>query len=277
MSQVLPDDYKFVSDLVFKTSGLVLGPDKQYLVETRLDSVAKKNNFKTINELIQSIRFSQNSVHIREITEALTTPETLFFRDTVPYEVLRELMLPSLLEARKATKTLRIWSAASSFGQEPYSIAMLLATYPANFTGWRLEITATDINATTLERARQGLYTDFEVSRNLPETMKAKYFKKEQSGWRISDEIKKYVQFKELNLVQPLSFMSGYFDIVFCRNVMIYFDDKTKRQVIEKIANVLTPDGYFVMGAAETMIGNNDLFLKVEGIKTGIYQKAKKP
>jgi len=191
---------------------------------------------------------------LNEITEAMTTNESFFFRDTRPFDRFRKMMLPSLLEARKATKKIRIWCAACSTGQEPYSLAMCLREEAAKLEGWRVEILATDLSNEVLEKARTGIYSQFEVQRGLPIQFLVKYFEKIGEMWQIDSSIRAMVQYKTLNLLQPMSSI-GRFDIIFCRNVLIYFDQDLKATVLDSLSGIVPEDGYLVLGGAETVIG----------------------
>jgi len=267
---VTPDDFKHMSGLLRARSGLVLNEDKAYLLESRLTPLTRKFGMKSLDELIAEVRGKKDSALITEIVEAMTTNESLFFRDTKPFEQLKNLVLPRLLKSRAATKKIRIWSAASSSGQEPYSIAMILKEADAQLSGWNIEIVATDLSLEILQKAKSGIFSQFEVQRGLPIALLVKYFEQDGDKWRISDELRSMVKFRPFNLLDnpaPL----GTFDIVYCRNVLIYFDQETKAQVLDSISNIMPDDGVLYLGGAETVLGLTDKFQPVAG-QRGLYQ-----
>ena len=252
-------DFEMVARLLKERSGLVVTPEKAYLLDNRLQPVARRFSLDGVDALVSKLGPGGDEKLKAAVVEAMTTNESLFFRDLKPFDQLRDIVLPKLLEARAATKRIRIWSAACSSGQEPYSIAMLIEEQKAKFAGWKIEITATDISNEMLEKARTGIYSQFEVQRGLPITMLVKYFTQQGERWQINQDLRSKVQFKEFNLLQHPK-MLGKFDIVFCRNVLIYFDQQTKAQVLGGIADVLEPDGAMYLGGAETVLGISDRF-----------------
>jgi chemotaxis protein methyltransferase CheR len=254
---VTPADYEFLRVMLKERSGLVLSAGKQYLVESRLVPVVRKAGLSGLGPLVQKLRNPAEPL-IAEVVEAMTTNESFFFRDKVPFEQFRDVMMPALLTAR-GTRQIRIWCAAASTGQEPYSLAMSLREMPEKIAGWRIEILATDISTEVLEKARAGVYSQFEVQRGLPIGLLIKYFSQVGDAWQIAPEIRAMVQFRPLNLLQEFAHL-GAFDVVFCRNVLIYFDQDTKTKVLRNIGRVIRPDGYLVLGAAETVIGLTDAF-----------------
>jgi chemotaxis protein methyltransferase CheR len=264
-----PDDFQFMSTLLKQRSGLVLNEDKAYLLESRLMPVARAHNIKGVEELIHDIRASNNEALIVEVTEAMTTNESFFFRDIKPFDMFKDHVLPHMLEKCAAKKSLRIWCAAASNGQEPYSIAMLLKEESAKLAGWKIEIVGTDISRQVLKKAEQGLYSQFEVQRGLPITMLVKYFDKQEDQWQLKQEIRSMVQYKYYNLLDSLSPL-GHFDVVFCRNVLIYFDQPTKGKVLEGVAGLMPDYGMLFLGGAETVLGVSDKFAPVPG-QRGVY------
>ncbi|WP_346296904.1 protein-glutamate O-methyltransferase CheR [Rhodopseudomonas sp. P1] len=264
-----PLDYEFLRKLLKDRSGLDLSADKQYLVESRLLPLARRLSLGGISELVQKMKGMGAEALISDVVEAMTTNETFFFRDKVPFDHLREEMLPALLQARAARRSLRIWCAASSTGQEPYSIAMTLKELGPAVAGWRFEIIATDLSPQVLEKSKSGLFSQFEVQRGLPIQLLVKYFKQAGEVWELSPEIRAMVQHRQLNLLHDFSSL-GTFDIVFCRNVLIYFDQTTKVGILERIAKRLEPDGYLTLGAAETVVGLTDAF-KPHNSRRGVY------
>lgn len=264
-----PVDFEFLSQLVNKRSGLVLTKDKAYLLESRLMPVARKRGMKGLEDLISTIRTSKEEGLLREVTEAMTTNESFFFRDLKPFDTFRDMILPDLLKNRAAKKSFRIWCAAASSGQEPYSLAMVMKEQAAKLTGWRCEMIATDISTQMLAKATKGIYSQFEVQRGLPIQMLLKYFKKANDAWEIDPSLRDMVTFKEFNLLNDPK-MLGVFDVVFCRNVLIYFDQPTKTRILDWISRMIPADGRLFLGGAETVLGITDKFKPVPG-QRGVY------
>ena len=264
-----PLDYEYLRKILKERSGLDLAADKQYLVESRLVPLARKAGLPGIGDLVQKMKGGAEAL-TADVVEAMTTNETFFFRDKVPFDHLRETMIPALLQARAARRSLRIWCAAGSTGQEPYSIAMCLKEYGAALAGWRTEIIATDLSNEVLEKSRTGLYSQFEVQRGLPIQLLVKYFKQVGELWQINADIRAMVQHRQLNLLQDFAHL-GTFDVIFCRNVLIYFDQDTKVGVFTRLAKQMETDGYLALGAAETVVGLTDVF-KPYPEKRGLYR-----
>jgi len=262
-------DYDFLRRLLQQRSGLVLSDDKQYLIESRLMPLARRLGLAGIAEITQKLRQPGNQALEDSVVEAMTTNESFFFRDKVPFDTFIQVMLPAINSARPAGQPIRVWCAAASTGQEPYSLAMALKENPRAAGGRRVEIIATDISTEVLERARAGIYSQFEVQRGLPIQLLVKYFTKQDETWQISPEIRAMVEFRKLNLLHPFTGL-GKFDIVFCRNVLIYFGPATKADVLTRIARVLAPDGFLVLGAAETVVGVSEAFRPVPD-RRGLY------
>ena len=254
-----PHDYDYLRKLLKERSGLMLAGDKQYLVESRLLPVARRCGAAGLAGLIQKLKAPENEALIVDVVEAMATNESLFFRDKIPFDHFRDTIMPALLVARASQKRIRIWCAAASTGQEPYSLAMSLREMGSQLAGWRTEILATDFSLEVLEKAKAGVYSQFEVQRGLPIQMLVKYFTQVGELWQIAPEIRAMVQYRPFNLLHDCAQL-GRFDVVFCRNVLIYFDQKTKIEVLERIARVLEPDGYLVLGAAETVVGLTSSF-----------------
>lgn len=264
-----PQDYAYLSKLLNERSGLHLAGDKQYLIESRLLPVARQNNCGSIGDLVMKLKqFAEESLRQR-VTEAMTINESFFFRDKAPFERFQDTVLPHMLKARAASRRIRIWCAAASTGQEPYSLAMMFKQAEHEFAGWKIEILATDISVEVLEKAKSGLYTQFEVQRGLPIQLLLKYFKQDGDQWRIVQELRDMVQYRQHNLLDDFS-MLGMFDVIFCRNVLIYFDSKTKQDVLTRIARSLVRDGQLLLGAAETVVGFTNLFMPMPD-KRGLY------
>jgi chemotaxis protein methyltransferase CheR len=264
------DDFEFIAKLLYQRSGLVITQEKAYLLESRLNPVARKWELESFDALITAMRTKKEERLLVDVTEAMTTNESFFFRDNRPFDQFKDLVLPHMMEARGAQKTLRIWSAACSSGQEPYTLAMILKEEAARLSGWKFEIIATDLSTEILAKAQEGLYSQFEVQRGLPITLLMKYFAQEGEKWRISDEIRRMVTFKPFNLLESPAVL-GNFDVVFCRNVLIYFDQQTKGQVLGRISKIMPADGFLYLGGAETVLGISDAFEVMPG-QRGVYR-----
>ncbi len=266
-----PEDFNFISTLIKSRSGLALTPDKAYLLESRLMPVARKHGHNGLDDLIGALRTRKEEPLIIEVVEAMTTNESFFFRDNKPFDLLRDEVLPPILESRADKKHLKIWCAAASSGQEPYSIAIVLKELGVRLAGWNLDILGTDISHDILKKAAGGHYSQFEVQRGMPIQLLLKYFDKKDEAWEIKPEIKNMVKYKYYNLLEKLAPLGG-FDIVFCRNVLIYFDAETKGKVLEQIASLMPADGKLFLGGAETVLGVTDKFEPVKG-QRGVYAR----
>jgi chemotaxis protein methyltransferase CheR len=266
---VTPLEYDFLRQFLKGRSGLVLTNEKQYLIESRLLPVARKAGLGSIGALVGRLRDPGEAALKEAVVEAMTTNESCFFRDKLPFEHFTRLMLPELLGRRARTRRIRIWCAAASTGQEPYSLAMCLKEFGPRLDGWKVEIVGTDISGEVLERARSGRYTQFEVQRGLPIQMLLKYFTQDGDRWTISPELRSMVEWRRSNLLDSFAGL-GAFDIVFCRNVLIYFDQPTKADVLIRLARSLAPDGYLVLGASETVVGLTDAF-QPDAERRGLY------
>jgi chemotaxis protein methyltransferase CheR len=270
MSQALSSTaFQTFATLLKSRSGHVIGPDKLYLLETRLAATLKKEQLRDLAALADKLRAPGAEPLIREVVEAMTTNESFFFRDDKPFQHFRNQALPRLLASRSPAVPLRVWSAASSSGQEAYSLAMILSECRSIIGDRRIEIIGTDLARDQIARARDGLYTQFEVQRGLPVQLLMRYFRKEQNGWRISDAIRAMVQYREWNLLADLRPL-GQFDVVFCRNVLIYFDQPTKAKVLEAIARQMVADGMLYLGGAETVLGISSRFAPL-ATERGVY------
>jgi chemotaxis protein methyltransferase CheR len=249
--------FEFLRVFLKERSGLALSAEKRYLVDSRLGPVMRKFNIASIGDLATKLRTGRDVALETAVVEAMTTNETFFFRDRTPFDLFKDHILPKMLTERASRRKLRIWCAAASTGQEPYSLAMILDEAKARLAGWQVEIVATDIANEVLDKARAGVYSQFEVQRGLPIQMLLKYFKQQGETWHISQQIKSMVSWKQLNLIKDFSTL-GQFDIIYCRNVLIYFDQPTKTDVLRRLSNALSPDGVMLLGAAETVIGLTD-------------------
>jgi chemotaxis protein methyltransferase CheR len=266
---VTPLDYEYLRKLLKERSGLDLSADKQYLVESRLLPLARRSGLLGIPELVQKVKSGADAL-TADVVEAMTTNETFFFRDKIPFDHLKDAVIPALVQARAARRSLRIWCAASSTGQEPYSIAMCLKEAGSLLSGWRTEIVATDLSQAVLEKSRAGIFSQFEVQRGLPIQMLVKYFTQNGELWQLNAEIRGMVQHRQLNLLQDFSHL-GTFDIIFCRNVLIYFDQNTKANIFDRLSRMLEPDGVLALGAAESVVGVTSAF-KPYPERRGLYR-----
>jgi len=266
---VTPQDFDYLRKLLRERSGLVLAAEKQYLAESRLVPVARRHGLGSLGELINRLRDKSPAALIAGVVEAMTTNETFFFRDKLPFDHFRDTMMPALIAARERDKRIRIWCTAASTGQEPYSLAMLLKGMSVLLAGYRVDIVATDLSSEVLEKGKAGTYTQFEVQRGLPVQLLVRFFEQSGESWQLAPELRGMVQFRSLNLLNDFSAL-GTFDVVFCRNVLIYFDQDTKVAVLNRIARQMPDDGYLVLGAAETVIGLTDAF-KPLADKRGLY------
>jgi chemotaxis protein methyltransferase CheR len=267
---VTPADYDFLRKLLKERSGLDLSADKQYLVESRLVPLARRVGLAGIPDLVVKMKGSAEAL-IKDVVEAMTTNETFFYRDKIPFDHLRETIVPALLASRASRRSLRIWSAASSTGQEPYSIAMCLKEMASALSGWRIEIIGTDLSQEVLEKSKSGIYSQFEVQRGLPIQLLVKYFTQNGELWQLNPDIRSMVQYRQLNLLQDFSHLDK-FDVIFCRNVLIYFDQQTKVSIFDRMAKVIEPDGMLMLGAAETVVGVTDAFRPYPD-RRGLYQQ----
>ncbi len=243
-----------------RTAGISLDAEKAYLAESRLQPIMQRHGLADLDGLVAKVVSGYEPALAREVVDAMTTNETFFFRDRTPFDNFRKIALPAMLEARRDVGRIRIWCAACSTGQEPYSLAMILDEEAPKLTGWEIEIVATDLSHNVINSAREGLYTQFEVQRGLPIGQLLRYFSQEGDRWRINQHLRSRIRFEQFNLLSDYGEL-GRFDIIFCRNVLIYFDVPTKQAVLEKMARVLAPDGYLFMGAAETVVGLTDSFV----------------
>ena len=256
------DDFDFLAGFLKQRSGLALTKDKGYLIDTRLTPLAKQNGLADLRELVTKLKANPNAPVAYQVIEAMTTNESMFFRDSKPFEHLTKVILPDL--KAKGRSHVRIWSAACSTGQEAYSVAMTLKEESPKYPGMSWEIYGTDLAEKVLERARAGVYSQFEVQRGLPIALLMKYFtQRPNNNWEINDTLKSLVKFAPGNLLTPFNSV-GRFDLIFCRNVLIYFDEKTKSDVLDRMSAVLNPPGYLVLGGSETTHGLTTRFKVLE-------------
>jgi chemotaxis protein methyltransferase CheR len=268
---ISPEDYAFLSDLLMRHSGLALGPGKEYLVESRLPPVIAMFGHASISTLVQSLRIAAPEKIVKSVCDAMTTGETLFFRDSAPFTTLQKQILPGAIERmRAARRPLRIWCAACSTGQEPFSIAMILAQVEQELKDVKVEIVATDFSSNAIARAKEGIYNHFEVQRGLPVQLLVKFFRPVPEGFQVIPDLHRRITFQEMNLLKPFP-GSWQFDIIFCRNVLIYFDLATKRDVLERLAKSLSPGGTVFLGGTESTLGITDALTRVPGQASGLY------
>jgi chemotaxis protein methyltransferase CheR len=271
---VTPLDYEYLRKLLKDQSGLDLSVDKHYLIDSRLLPLSHKCGLPGIRELVEKIKGGAAAT-AAQVVEAMTTNETFFFRDKAPFDHFRLSVVPEILRARAGRRSMRIWCAAGSTGQEPYSLAMCLKEMGSAIAGWRIEILATDLSLEVIEKSRAGLYSQVEVQRGLPIQLLVKHFKQVGEFWLINSDIRAMVQHRQLNLLHDFSHL-GVFDVVFCRNVLIYFDRDTKTNILNRLAKATEPDGYLVMGAAETLVGLTDAFGPISD-RRGLHQPSGAP
>lgn len=265
-----PEQFKFLQTMLKERSGLVVADEKRYPLDNRLGPVAKKHKMSGVPDLVDALKRPGSEALRIEVTEAMTINESFFFRDKTPFQNYTEVMLPHLLKARADSKKIRIWSAAASTGQEAYSLAISTKEQGAKCANWNVEIFGTDLSKEVLEKAKSGLYSQFEVQRGIPSPLLVKYFKQNGNMWQIDPAIRAMAKFQIYNLLNDFR-KFGTFDIIFCRNVLIYFDVKTKTDILNRLAKQLAPDGYLILGGAETIVGLTTQYQPVRE-RRGLYQ-----
>ncbi len=268
-SSILADNYRFLREYIYRESGIVLDDDKHYLLEARLLPVAHESHLASLDALCAALRNDGNPPLKKRVVEAMTTHETLFFRDIAPFEGLKNEILPPLIESRRTTRKLSFWSAAASSGQEAYSLAMLLLEM--GLAGWNLQILGTDLSDQILQRAREGRYMQIEVNRGLPANYLIKYFDRLNMDWQIKEHLRRMAQFEKFDLRNSMR-TKGPFDVIFCRNVLIYFDTETKKKILAELRGALFPGGFLVLGGAETTLNLDDKFKRVTSGRAVFYQ-----
>ncbi len=268
-----PETVNYVCDLVRRRSAIELESSKAYLIEARLTPLAKKHGYASAQELVRALQANSKAVLQQQLVEAMTTNETSFYRDSHPFEALRATVIPQFLRSRADRRTLNIWSAACSTGQEAYSIAMLLSENFPELANWKVTILGTDLSDEVLAKAREASFSQIEINRGLPAKLLAKYFQRDGMKWKLDDKLRAVVQFCKLNLIERWPTIPQM-DVVFLRNVLIYFSPETKRAILEKVRQVMAPDGLLFLGAAETTMGLTNAFERVTS-GTGVFYKAK--
>jgi chemotaxis protein methyltransferase CheR len=264
-------DFEAVRRLLREHSAIVLGADKQYLVEGRLAPLVRQWSLASVGELLNQLRSQPDNGLQRQIVEALVTSESSFFRDHHPFEALRKAVLPDLIGRRRSQRRLDIWCAACATGQEPYSIAILIREHFPELAGWKVGLLGTDLSREVLARAREGRFNQIEVNRGLPASLLVKHFEQHGTDWQLKPAIRNAVEFREMNLARPWPALQRM-DLILVRNVMIYFDVETKKTILSRVARLLQPDGYLLLGGAETTLNLDESFRRVEPLKSGFYQ-----
>lgn len=268
---VTESDFNYIRELVLDRSAIVIENGKEYLVESRIGPVAKNEGFDSIKQLVESLRNNSNNGLQDKVVEALTTNETSFFRDIHPFETFKNIILPDLLKTRKAVREISIWCGASSSGQEPYSIAMLIRENFPLLIDWKLNFIASDISNEMLDRCRSGEFSQLEVNRGLSAPLLIKYFQKNGVKWSIKKELRAMIDFQQINLVKPLPYFPKM-DIIFMRNVLIYFDVEMKKRILKQIRSILQPDGVLFLGAAESTLNLDESFDRMDVQHSGCYR-----
>ena len=268
---VNPEDFEYICKLVRERSAIVLEPGKEYLVESRIMPLVHREKLGSMEELIQKLRRESSNCLHDKVVEAMTTNETSFFRDIHPFETLKQEILPNLLKNRENIKELNIWCGASSSGQEPYTLIMLLMSSFPQLSSWKINFIASDISNEMLKRCRDGLYSQLEINRGLPAALLVKYFERTGTEWRVKEELRKMINFQFTNLSKNWPTMPQM-DIIFMRNVLIYFNVETKKAILAKIRNLLKPDGNLFLGAAETTLNLDDKFERMNFKNSGCYR-----
>ena len=264
----------FISDLVRTRAAIVLEPEKEYLVRARLEPIAKEEGFLSLNDLVSKLRIAPFGVLHKRVIDAMTTNETSFFRDVAPFDALKDVILPELMKTRTASKSLNFWCGASSSGQEPYTVAILMKEQFPELASWNIKFVATDLSSKMVARSQEGKYSQLEVNRGMPASLLMKYFTKKGMSWHVNEDLRKIFEFKEMNLIgQWLTFPK--LDIVFLRNVLIYFDAETKKKILGKIRQNLSPDGYLFLGGSETTLNLDEAFERVPVNGTSCYRLKK--
>jgi chemotaxis protein methyltransferase CheR len=264
-------DFTYVRDLIYRQAAIVLEREKTYLVEARLSPLLRKHGFDSLTRMIAQLRIQPNNGMHWDVVEAMTTNETSFFRDIHPFEVLKKTVLPDLIKRRAVLRQLNVWCAAASSGQEPYTIALLLRENFPELSTWKVNFLATDISKEMLERCREGCYSQLEVNRGLPAPLLVKYFRKIGTEWQVKEELRRLIDFRQMNLAQTWSVLPPM-DVILMRNVLIYFDIETKKAILARVRKTLKPDGYFFLGGAETTLNLDESFKRVQVEKTAYYQ-----
>jgi chemotaxis protein methyltransferase CheR len=265
---IFPENYRFLQQRLYSQVGIVLEDNKHYLFESRLAPIVKQLGLNSVNDLCAFLHTERNPEVDQQVGEAMTTNETYFFREPSQYEAIRTVLLPKLMEDRKETRSIRCWSAASSTGQEAYSLAMLLLQ--EGLSSWNIQILGTDFSSAVVNRARSGIYQQIEVNRGLPASLLVKHFCRSGLEWKLNETVRRMAQFETIDLRNSMRTL-GPFDLVFCRNVMIYFDDKTKRNIMKELHSTVFRGGWLLLGGAESVFGLDEWFERRTVGNTTIY------
>jgi chemotaxis protein methyltransferase CheR len=250
----MSQSFEALCDFLRRSSGLIMEQSKRYLVESRVMPIVRREKLSGLDELVLLLQKGQSPKLAKDVIEAMTINETYFFRDKTPFDQFRNVILPKLIQTRQNEKRIRIWSAAASTGQEAYSLAMILEDFASKLAGWKIEIIGTDLADTVLEKARKGIYSQFEVQRGLPTPYLLRNFNQIGDAWQLNEQLRSKVTFRQLNLLSDFTSL-GRFDVILCRNVLIYFDAARKSDILSRMSRQLAPDGFLVLGASESLIG----------------------
>ncbi|HYZ48224.1 MAG TPA: protein-glutamate O-methyltransferase CheR [Sphingomonas sp.] len=261
---------KLLAKLLEQRTGQQIGPNRLWRVETMLKALMRRRGIPTLEALIAELGSGRDPALAAEAVEALLNNETFFFRDAQSFELLRLGAFETLRQARASIRQLNIWCAGCSTGQEAYSLAMMFADAPAKWGDWRIDITATDVSETAIEKARAGYYSQFEIQRGLPVGTMLRWFDQVGGDWRVKSELARYLRFRRHNM---LTAQTGRFDLILCRNVMLYFSPERRREAFDRLAGSLEPDGYLMLGAGETVIGQTDAFISAPELR-GLYRRS---
>lgn len=265
------NDFQYISKLVQDLSAIVLEPGKEYLVESRIQPLAKKEGLDSIEDLVKQLRTAPQNGLRTKVVDAMTTNETSFFRDIHPFETLKKFVLPDLIKKREAAKELNIWCGASSSGQEPYTLAMVIRENFPQLQSWKIKYISSDISHEMLDRCKKGVFSQLEINRGLPAMLMVKHFERHGTEWQIKEDLRKMIDFRYMNLSENWSVMPKM-DLVMLRNVLIYFDVDMKKNILNKIQKLLMPDGYLFLGAAETTLNLNESFERMDYKQSGCYR-----
>jgi chemotaxis protein methyltransferase CheR len=254
------EEFHFLREFVYRTSSIVIDEDKHYLVEYRLAPLIEREGMRSFRHLVTELQQPTSGPLRSRVVDAMTTNETSFFRDAKPFDILRKIILPQLIERRRPYRELNLFFGGCSSGQEPYSLAMMLRQYFPELNDWNVRLTGADLSTEMIRKAREGVYTQFEVNRGLPARLLVQFFEKSGIHWRICESIRSMVEFRAMNLSQPL-LLNTPIDIFFLRNILIYFDQTERSRLLEQVRDNLRPDGCLMLGAAETTVFNNTYFV----------------
>lgn len=264
--------FQLVRELVAKETSIVLEPDRAYLVESRLSVLARHEGMQTLEQLFEKLQQTRDPKLTRRVIEAMTTNETSFFRDAAYFDAFKQTILPDLINKRKAEKKVTIWCAATSSGQEPYSLAMILSEFQQRNPGYQFRIVGTDYCESMVERSKSGIYSQLEINRGLPAQLLVNNFTRQGTVFVVKDELKRFVEFRQMNLAAPTWSIGGPVDMVFLRNVLIYFNTQTKKEILNRVKRLLRSDGFLVLGSTESLINVTNEFERFEVGRAAFYR-----